>query len=181
MTASDGSPHRPAAVIDGAAIAAGLRQHIAAAVERLRREHGVTPGLAAVLVGDDPASHIYVRSKARACTAAGIASFEHRLPADSNTSAILDLVARLNADDRVDGILVQLPLPPGIEQRAVIAALDPAKDVDGFHPVNVGRLVQNRESLVACTPSGVIELLERSNIPMAGAEAVVIGRSDIVG
>jgi methylenetetrahydrofolate dehydrogenase (NADP+)/methenyltetrahydrofolate cyclohydrolase len=181
MTASNGSPLRPAATIDGAAIAAGLRQRIAAAVETLRREHGVTPGLAAVLVGDDPASHVYVRSKARACTAAGIASFEHRLPADSTTSAVLDLVARLNADDRVDGILVQLPLPPGIEPRAVIAALDPTKDVDGFHPVNVGRLWGGEPGLVPCTPQGVLLLLRTVSPDLAGLEAVALGRSQIVG
>lgn len=179
---SDGSPVAPATVIDGAAIAAALRRRIAASVETLRREHGITPGLAAVLVGDDPASHVYVRGKVRACAAAGIASFEHRLPADSSAPVVLDLVARLNADDRVDGILVQLPLPPGIEPRSIIASLDPAKDVDGFHPVNVGRLWGGEPGLVPCTPQGVLMLLDsiRSG-NLAGLDAVVLGRSQIVG
>src|SRR5947208_15840330 len=129
-----------AALIDGRTIAAALRGQVATIVTGLRDAHGIVPGLAAVLVGDDPASEIYVRNKVRACAEAGIASFEHHLPADSTTAAVLALVARLNADERVDGILVQLPLPPAIDARAVIVALDPAKDIDGFHPVNIGRL-----------------------------------------
>jgi len=154
---SAGPPVTEAALIDGAAIAGALRQRIGAAVTALRQAHGITPGLAAVLVGDDPASQVYVRSKARACAAAGIASFEHRLPADSTAAAILDLIARLNADEQVDGILVQLPLPRGIDPRAIIGALDPAKDVDGFHPLNVGRLwsgepVRFLAVLVVATP-----------------------------
>jgi len=171
----------PAALIDGAAVAAALRGRIAGAVESLRREHGITPGLAAVLVGDDPASHVYVRSKARACTEVGIASFEHHLPGDGMVSALLDLVARLNADESVDGILVQLPLPSDIEPRAVIAALDPAKDVDGFHPLNVGRLWSGESVLVPCTPQGVMMLLGSARPSLAGLEAVVLGRSQIVG
>src|SRR5205823_3624367 len=123
----------------GKAIATGLRERMAQAAAKLREEHGIIPGLAAVLVGDDPASQIYVRSKARACAAARLASFEHRLTADAGLAAILDLVTQLNGDDRVDGILVQLPLPSDIDPRAVIAAIDPDKDVDGFHPVTVGR------------------------------------------
>src|SRR6266508_4246718 len=123
-----------ARIIDGKAIAAELRERVAAAAAALRNEHGIIPGLAAVLVGDDPASQVYVRSKARACAAAGLASFEHRLPADATPAEVLDLVRRLDADDRIDGILVQLPLPPQIDPKAVIAAaIDPAKDVDGFH------------------------------------------------
>src|SRR5437764_10170448 len=129
-----------ARLIDGRAIAAALRARVAAAAADLRDRHGITAGLAAVLVGDDPASEVYVRNKVRACVETGIGSFEHRLPAGTGAAAILELIARLNADDRVDGILVQLPLPPAIDARQVIAALDPAKDVDGFHPVNVGRL-----------------------------------------
>jgi methylenetetrahydrofolate dehydrogenase (NADP+)/methenyltetrahydrofolate cyclohydrolase len=176
------SPARgQAALIDGAAVAAALRRRIAAAVGALRREHGVTPGLAAVLVGDDPASQVYVRSKVRACTAAGIASFEHRLPADSAASVVLDLIGRLNADDRVDGILVQLPLPPGIEPRGIVAALDPAKDVDGFHPANVGCLWSGVPGLVPCTPQGVMMLLAGVRPSLAGLDAVVLGRSQIVG
>jgi methylenetetrahydrofolate dehydrogenase (NADP+)/methenyltetrahydrofolate cyclohydrolase len=178
---SEGPPVDRAGLIDGAAIAAALRQRIAVAVATLSREHGVTPGLAAVLVGDDPASQVYVRSKARACTAVGIASFEHRLPADSTASVVLDLIARLNTDDRVDGILVQLPLPRGIEAPAVIAALDPAKDVDGFHPVNVGRLWSGAPGLVPCTPQGVMILLASVRPGLAGLDAVVLGRSQIVG
>ena len=170
-----------ATVINGAAIAAALRQRIATAVTALRQEHAITPGLAAVLVGDDPASQVYVRSKARACTAAGIASFEHRLPADSTASDILDLIARLNVDERVDGILVQLPLPRGIDPRVIIGALDPAKDVDGFHPVNVGRLWSGEPGVVPCTPQGVMLLLASVCSSLAGLDAVVLGRSQIVG
>ena len=170
-----------ARIIDGKAIAAQLRERVAAAAAALRDEHGIVPGLAAVLVGDDAASQVYVRSKARACAAAGLASFEFRLPADAGISAILELVTTLNADERVDGILVQLPLPAGVEPEAVIAAIDPAKDVDGFHPVNVGRLWSGDPGLVPCTPQGILLLLRASEVPLEGAEAVVLGRSGIVG
>jgi methylenetetrahydrofolate dehydrogenase (NADP+)/methenyltetrahydrofolate cyclohydrolase len=170
-----------AAIIDGTAIAAGLRQHVAEAAAMLRERHQVTAGLAAILVGDDPASQLYVRSKERACAEAGIASFEFRLPADAGVAAILELVTRLNADDRVDGILVQLPLPRGIDMRRVMAALDPAKDVDGFHPMNVGRLWSGEPGLVPCTPQGCLLLLRSVLADLSGAEAVVIGRSQIVG
>jgi len=170
-----------AAIIDGRAIATGLRERIAEAAARLREEHGIIPGLAAVLVGDDPASQIYVRSKARACAAAGLAAFEHRLTADAGLAAILDLVTQLNGDDRVDGILVQLPLPSDIDPRAVIAAIDPDKDVDGFHPVNVGRLWSGEPGLVPCTPQGVMMLLRSTDVRLQGAEAVVLGRSAVVG
>jgi methylenetetrahydrofolate dehydrogenase (NADP+)/methenyltetrahydrofolate cyclohydrolase len=170
-----------ATIIDGRAIAAGLRQHIAAAAARLRDEHRIIPGLAAVLVGDDPASQVYVRSKRRACADAEIASFEFPLPGDADLAAILDLVGRLNADERVDGILVQLPLPKGVEPQRVIAAIDPAKDVDGFHPVNVGRLWSGEPGLVPCTPQGCLMLLRSVKTRLAGAEAIVIGRSQIVG
>src|SRR5712671_1350235 len=124
-----------ATIIDGRLIAAGLRQRVAAAAAVLRERHRITAGLAAILVGDDPASQLYVRNKARACAEVGIASFEHRLPGDCGVSTIFELVARLNGDDRVDGILVQLPLPHGIDPRQVMAVLDPTKDVDGFHPM----------------------------------------------
>ena len=170
-----------ATIIDGKAIAAGLRERVAAAATKLSEEHGIRAGLAAVLVGDDPASQVYVRSKARACAAAGLASFEFSLPADAGLAAILDLVAKLNADERVDGILVQLPLPSGIDRQAVIAAIDPEKDVDGFHPVNVGRLWSGDPGLIPCTPQGVLMLLRSANTPLVGAEAVVLGRSAIVG
>ena len=170
-----------ARVIDGKAIAADLRQRVAAAAGVLRERHRITAGLAAILVGDDPASQLYVRNKARACAEAGIASFEHRLPGDCGVSAILDLVARLNGDDRVDGILVQLPLPQAIDMPQVMAALDPAKDVDGFHPMNVGRLWRGDPGLVPCTPQGVMLLLRSVHENLSGAEAVVVGRSQIVG
>jgi len=170
-----------ARIIDGKTIAAQLRERVAAAALALHDAHGVIPGLAAVLVGDDPASQIYVRSKARACTAAGLASFEFRLPTDAGLPAILELLAKLNEDERVDGILVQLPLPTGVEPQVVIAAIDPAKDVDGFHPVNVGRLWSGDPGLVPCTPQGILLLLRASEVPLTGAEAVVLGRSGIVG
>jgi methylenetetrahydrofolate dehydrogenase (NADP+)/methenyltetrahydrofolate cyclohydrolase len=170
-----------ARIIDGKAIAAQLRERVAAAALALRDAHGIIPGLAAVLVGDDPASQIYVRSKARACTAAGLASFEFRLPTDAGLPTILELLAKLNADERVDGILVQLPLPAGVEPQVVIAAIDPVKDVDGFHPVNVGRLWSGDPGLVPCTPQGILLLLRASEVPLTGAEAVVLGRSGIVG
>jgi len=170
-----------ARIIDGKAIAAQLRERVAAAALALRDAHGIIPGLAAVLVGNDPASQIYVRSKARACTAAGLASFEFRLPTDAGLPTILELLAKLNADERVDGILVQLPLPAGVEPQVVIAAIDPVKDVDGFHPVNVGRLWSGDPGLVPCTPQGILLLLRASEVPLTGAEAVVLGRSGIVG
>jgi methylenetetrahydrofolate dehydrogenase (NADP+) / methenyltetrahydrofolate cyclohydrolase len=170
-----------ARIIDGKTIAAQLRERVAAAAAALRDEHGITPGLAAVLVGDDSASQVYVRSKARACAAVGLASFEFHLPADAGLSAILQLVTTLNADERVDGILVQLPLPAGVEPQAVITAIDPVKDVDGFHPVNVGRLWSGDPGLIPCTPQGILLLLRASEAPLTGAEAVVLGRSGIVG
>jgi methylenetetrahydrofolate dehydrogenase (NADP+)/methenyltetrahydrofolate cyclohydrolase len=168
-------------IIDGRALAAGLRQQIAAVAARLREEHQIIPGLAAVLIGDDPASQVYVRNKRRACADAGIASFEFPLPGDADLTAILDLVGRLNADERIDGILVQLPLPKAIDPQRVIAVIDPAKDVDGFHPVNVGRLWSGDPGLVPCTPQGCLMLLRSVKTRLAGAEAIVIGRSQIVG
>ena len=168
-------------IIDGRCLAGRLRHHIAEAVARLREEHQVTAGLAAVLVGDDPASQVYVRSKRRACTEAGIASFEFSLPSDADLAAIIELIGRLNADERIDGILVQLPLPGGVDPRQVVAAIDPAKDVDGFHPLNIGRLWSGEPGLVPCTPQGCVMLLHSVRAPLAGAGAVVIGRSQIVG
>jgi methylenetetrahydrofolate dehydrogenase (NADP+)/methenyltetrahydrofolate cyclohydrolase len=170
-----------ATIIDGKKIAAALRQRIADAVADLRQRHRIIPGLAAILVGDDPASQIYVRSKARACAATGIASFEFRLAADKGLPAILDLITSLNVDDRVDGILVQLPLPRGIGSQQVMAALDPAKDVDGFHPMNVGHLWRGEPGLVPCTPQGIMLLLRSVHADLSGAAAVVLGRSQIVG
>jgi methylenetetrahydrofolate dehydrogenase (NADP+)/methenyltetrahydrofolate cyclohydrolase len=150
-----------AAIIDGAAIAASLRSDIAAIIAKRRTKGFRAPGLAVVLVGDDPASQIYVRSKAKLSAEAGMLSFEHKLGADVSESEILDLVAQLNANDAVDGILVQLPLPHGIDSRCVIEAIDPQKDVDGFHPVNAGRLAVGLPGFVPCTPLGCIFLLDK--------------------
>jgi methylenetetrahydrofolate dehydrogenase (NADP+)/methenyltetrahydrofolate cyclohydrolase len=170
-----------ATIIDGQAIAARLRQRVTDAVAELRARHAVVPGLAAVIVGDDPASRIYVRNKARACAAAGLVSFEHTLPGDATEAQIIALVRELDADERVDGVLVQLPLPAYIDARAIVAAIDPAKDVDGFHPLNIGRLWGGGKSLVPCTPHGCMILLGTLQRSLAGAEAVVLGRSQIVG
>ena len=166
-----------ATIIDGKAVAAALRATVAARVATLDFQ----PGLAVVLVGDDPASTVYVRNKDRAAAAAGIAARTIRLPADTTQAALLAQVGALNADDTVDGILVQLPLPPGIDPRAVIEAIDPAKDVDGFHPINVGRLADGLPTLAPCTPTGVMRLLAAAGISPRGARALVIGRSSIVG
>jgi methylenetetrahydrofolate dehydrogenase (NADP+) / methenyltetrahydrofolate cyclohydrolase len=142
---------------------------------------GIRPGLAAVLVGDNPASRIYVKNKIAACEKLGLASIHVTPPASITTSELLAIVTDLNGREDVDGILVQLPLPPQIDARKILDAVDPAKDVDGFHPLNVGRLVAGRPNLVACTPAGVMEIFRRSNIPLEGANAAVLGRSDIVG
>jgi methylenetetrahydrofolate dehydrogenase (NADP+)/methenyltetrahydrofolate cyclohydrolase len=170
-----------ALVIDGHAVAAGLRRRVTETAAALRRERGFVPGLAAVLVGDDPASHIYVRNKHRACRECGLASFEHVLPAATRESELLDLVRRLDADERVDGILVQLPLPEGLDPRRIVAAIDPVKDVDGFHPVNIGRLWSGEESLVPPTAQGCLILLRQVHDDLAGAQAVVLGRSTVIG
>ena len=169
-----------ATIIDGKAYAQGLRARIAGAVGDLSGP-GVTPGLAVVIVGEDPASQLYVRNKARQTVEAGMRSFEHKLPASTSEAELLGLVAALSADPAVDGILVQLPLPKQIDARAVIDAISPAKDVDGFHPISVGMLHLGRPALVPCTPSGVIRLIESTGEAIAGKHAVVIGRSDIVG
>jgi len=169
-----------ARLIDGKAHAATLRAAVAAAAAELKPK-GIVPGLAAVLVGDDPASEVYVRSKGKASEEAGLRSFQHRLPAATSERELLDLVARLNRDPDVDGILVQLPLPKQIDPQRVIDALDPAKDVDGFHAQNVGRLWSGGEAMVPCTPYGCLLLLRAAVGSLAGAEAVVIGRSNIVG
>jgi methylenetetrahydrofolate dehydrogenase (NADP+)/methenyltetrahydrofolate cyclohydrolase len=170
-----------AIIIDGQAIAARLRQRVAEAVTGLRERHGPVPGLAAIIVGNDPASRIYVRNKARACAAAGLASFEHTLPGDASEADVIALVRALDVDERVDGILVQLPLPAHIDARNVVAAIDPAKDVDGFHPLNIGRLWGGETTLVPCTPQGCMILLRAALPNLAGAEVVVLGRSHIVG
>ena len=170
-----------AALIDGKAFAHGLRARVAAAVPAFVRAVGRKPGLAVVLVGEDPASQVYVRSKGKATLEAGMESFEHRLPDTTTQAELIALVERLNADERVDGILVQLPLPPGVDDKAVIAAIDPAKDVDGFHVANAGRLAVGEEALVPCTPLGCLMLLKDRLGDLSGLEAVVVGRSNIVG
>jgi methylenetetrahydrofolate dehydrogenase (NADP+)/methenyltetrahydrofolate cyclohydrolase len=167
--------------IDGRAFAARLRERVAAAVPSFVAATGRAPGLAVVLVGDDPASQIYVRSKGRATVEAGMASFEHRLPDSVGQDELLGLVIALNDSDAVDGILVQLPLPAGIDDKAVIDTIDPAKDVDGFHVVNAGRLAVGEEGLVSCTPLGCLMLLKDRLGDLSGLEAVVVGRSNIVG
>jgi len=170
-----------AEIIDGRAFAERLRGRVAEAVPAFTEATGRVPGLAVVLVGEDPASEIYVRSKNKATLAAGMASFEHRLPDTASEGELLSLVAELNGDDRVDGILVQLPLPAVIDDKAVIDAIDPAKDVDGFHVVNAGKLAVGEEGLVSCTPLGCLMLLKDRLGDLSGLEAVVVGRSNIVG
>ena len=169
--------------IDGKARADRLVADVAAATAKLKGEAGFAPGLCAVLVGDDPASQVYVRNKGKAATAAGIQSFQEALPATTSEAELLALIAKLNADDRVDGILVQLPLPKHIDPQRVIDAIDPRKDVDGFHAQNVGQLWSGgqRNALVPCTPYGCLLLLRDVLPALAGAEAVVLGRSNIVG
>jgi methylenetetrahydrofolate dehydrogenase (NADP+)/methenyltetrahydrofolate cyclohydrolase len=169
-----------ATIIDGKAYAEGLRSRIAGAVGTLS-EQGVTPGLAVVIVGEDPASQLYVKNKARQTVEVGMRSFEHVLPASTPEAELLDLVARLNADPAVDGILVQLPLPKQIDAQKVIEAIDPTKDVDGFHPINAGRLMTGVPGLVSCTPLGCLLLAQSVRRDLAGLNAVVVGRSNIVG
>ena len=167
-------------VLDGAAISASIKQEVAEEVRTLAAK-GIRPGLAAVLVGRVPASEIYVRSKVQTCADLGLVSDLITPPDTVTTEEMLDLVAALNARDDIDGILIQLPLPKQVDAKVLLDAIDPAKDVDGFHPVNAGRLQAGRPALAPCTPAGVIEILKRSRIPISGAHAVVVGRSDIVG
>jgi methylenetetrahydrofolate dehydrogenase (NADP+)/methenyltetrahydrofolate cyclohydrolase len=170
-----------AEIIDGKAFAERLRARVAAAVPAFAAAAGRAPGLAVVLVGEDPASAVYVRAKGRATEAAGMASFEHRLPDTAGQAELAGLVEALNFDEAVDAILVQLPLPAGIDDRALIGAIDPAKDVDGFHVANAGRLAVGEEGLVPCTPLGCLMLLRERLGDLSGLEAVVVGRSNIVG
>ena len=170
-----------ARIIDGNATAAALREKVAGEVARLARDHGLTPGLAVVLVGDDPASSIYVRSKVRRTAEAGVHSSDHRLPAGISQADLVATIARLNADPKVHGILLQLPLPSHLDAAAAIEAIDPAKDVDGLHPETVGRLASGMPTLVPCTPQACIILAKGVHGSLAGLEAVVIGRSNIVG
>ena len=168
-------------IIDGRAFAAGLRARIAAQVDVLKSGHGIEPGLAVVLAGENPASEVYVRNKARRTRAAGMRSFEHRLPATTSQAELLALVRRLNDDPRVSGILVQLPLPAQIGAQAVIASIDPTKDVDGFHTTNAGLLAVGGDGMVPCTPLGCLMLLKDRLGDLSGARALVLGRSNIVG
>jgi len=169
-----------ARIIDGKALAAELRAALKPAVAALAAR-GARPGLAAIVVGDDAASRVYVRNKIRACEETGVRSESHALPAQASEQAILERVAALNADARVHGILVQLPLPRGVNAERVLAAVSPAKDVDGFHADNLGLLLRGRPRFVPCTPAGVVRLLEHAGVPLAGRRAVVIGRSSVVG
>jgi methylenetetrahydrofolate dehydrogenase (NADP+)/methenyltetrahydrofolate cyclohydrolase len=170
-----------AKIIDGRAVAAALREKVAAEIGGLKTRHGLVPGIAVVLVGDNPVSAAYVRSKSKHAVATGLRSFDHHLPGSISPPELLAAIGRLNADPAVHGILVQLPLPPQIDPHAVIAAIDPQKDVDGFHPINAGRLAVGLPALVPCTPLGCI-LLTKTVVPsLEGLEAVVIGRSNIVG
>lgn len=170
-----------AQILDGKALARQIRGELAGEVIDFIENNGVTPTLAAVLVGDDAASQVYVRNKRRDCDEVGINSRLHRLPATTTQQELLTLIAKLNRDDEVHGILVQLPLPPQIDERAILEAVSPNKDVDAFHPENVGRMVQGQPRFLPCTPSAVQQLLLRNNIPIAGQHVVVVGRSDIVG
>ena len=170
-----------ARILDGKSLAADLRAEIAAGVADLKAAAGRVPGLAVVLVGDDPASRSYVTGKGKACAAAGIYSRQLDLPATATRAEILATVRALNADDAIDGILVQLPLPDASIEREIIEAIDPAKDVDGFHPTNVGRMVLGLPAFVPCTPNGVLEILRRAGVPLSGAAVTIVGRSQLVG
>ena len=171
-----------AKLIDGNEIAAKVLEEVSVEAARFRKNQGRGPGLAVVLVGEDPASSVYVRMKIRDCGKCGIESFSHRLPAETTTGELLELVGTLNRDENVDGLLVQLPLPGHIDTRTILDHIDPAKDVDGFNPNNVGRLVRgDAEVLVPCTPAGVMRMLDENGVDPKGMNAVIVGRSDIVG
>lgn len=170
-----------AALIDGKAIAQAVREEVARGVAELRAEQGTVPGLATLLVGEDPASAVYVASKRRACVEAGIADLHRHLPASATAAEIAELVAQLNADPACHGILLQRPLPDGLDDAALSALIDPDKDVDGLTPISAGRLLQGAPGLRPCTPLGVVELLDRHDVELEGAEAVIVGRSDLVG
>jgi methylenetetrahydrofolate dehydrogenase (NADP+) / methenyltetrahydrofolate cyclohydrolase len=170
-----------AKVIDGSAIAAGLRQRAAEISAHLRDKLTISPGLATVLVGDNPASQVYVRAKGRACVGSGLTAFDIRLPADVSEAQLVAEIEKLNSDDKVDGVLIQLPLPEHLNPHRAIAVIDPDKDVDGFHAVNVGRLWSGLRGFVPCTPQGCLRLLRTVHDELSGAEAVVLGRSNIVG
>jgi len=168
-------------ILDGNALARQIRGEVAQGVQGITTGGGRPPGLAAVLVGDNPASKVYVRSKARDCEKVGIASRTHTPPGDCTQTELIELIDELNADDSVDGILVQLPLPDHLDEKLILARVRPDKDVDGFNPVNVGRLWTDEEGFAPATPSGIVEMLRRSEIPLVGSHAVIVGRSTIVG
>ena len=170
-----------ARIIDGRTISADLRGKVTDSVHRLRRDRGIVPGLAVVLVGENPASEVYVRNKSKAVAESGMQAFDRKLPVTASEAELIDLIGKLNNDEQVNGILVQLPLPKQINAQKIIAAIDPAKDVDGFHPLNVGRLASGLPALVPCTPVGCVRLAKTVHSSLAGLEAVVIGRSNIVG
>ena len=170
-----------ATILDGKALSKEIRAEIADQVAEFKASGGPTPCLAAILVGEDPASQVYVRNKEKACEKAGMGSVLHRLPAETDTDRLLALVAELNADESIHGILIQLPLPDQIDETRVLDAVNPIKDVDAFHPENVGRIVQGRPRFLPCTPHGIQQMLLRNEIPIAGENVTVIGRSEIVG
>ncbi len=169
-----------AKIIDGKQVAKDMREEIQQETAKLKKEN-IVPGLGVILVGEDPASQSYVRAKERACEKAGIYSDDNRLPADTSEADLLALVEKMNNDPKINGILVQLPLPDHIDESKVLLAIDPDKDVDGFHPMNVGKMVAGEEAFLPCTPHGIIKLLQRSGVAIEGAEVVVVGRSNIVG
>ena len=168
-------------LIDGKAIAAEIRQEIKRDTEEFKQKNGYAPGLAVIIVGEDPASRVYVRNKHRACEEVGFYSKGYELPADTDEATLLALIARLNADEKIHGILVQLPLPRHLDEEKILLAIDPKKDVDAFHPYNVGKIMIGNYDFLPCTPAGVMQLLLRSGIEIAGKECVVVGRSNIVG
>jgi methylenetetrahydrofolate dehydrogenase (NADP+)/methenyltetrahydrofolate cyclohydrolase len=168
-------------IMDGKEVASEIKNRVAREVEALKSQTGNVPGLAVVLVGEDPASNVYVKNKNKTCAAMGFQSFSHHLPVETQEQALLDLVDELNRNDAVHGILIQLPLPAQIDSRRVLEAIDPAKDVDGFHPINVGHLATGVDALTPCTPSGIIEMLDYYKVGIEGKHAVVLGRSNIVG
>jgi len=171
----------PATIIDGKVLAAGVRARVAAEAKQINERLGRPPGLAVVLVGEDPASQVYVRNKRRICAEVGICSFAYDLPAETSQAALLALLADLNRRPEVDGVLVQSPLPAPLSFGKTLEALDPAKDVDGLHPYNLGRLFSGQPTFVSCTPSGVMEMIRSTGVPLAGKKAVVVGRSNLVG
>ncbi|MDX8404518.1 MAG: bifunctional methylenetetrahydrofolate dehydrogenase/methenyltetrahydrofolate cyclohydrolase FolD [Mariprofundus sp.] len=170
-----------AQILDGKALANRMREDMRNDVAELTQKHGRAPGLAVILVGDDPASHVYVRNKKSGCAKVGFASFSYELPADTSQQHLLGLISELNQDPKVDGILVQLPVPAHINSEAILEAIDPGKDVDGFHPYNIGRLITRKPALRSCTPYGCMKLLEETGLDLHGMECVIVGASNIVG